>query len=730
MGLGRTKASVAVLSVLLAASGKASSEDNVTLPAARAELVRLDAVVTDARGSLVGDLKGEDFAVLDDGQLQQVAQFVVVRSAALPVPATEGSVAQGPVEAESHSPGVSRHIVVVVDDLHIARGNISFVKEALRRLVQEWLEPNDKVAVVVTSGGGDLSALTQDRATLLQAIDHLNTHDSRPTQVHASDLTAEHAEQILRGDVNALKLAAETMTEEVGSRFTNAPVNESFSNIAVGGIEPTRSAAALEAMREARAVLGQALQYSVASLTTIESVLRGVARLPGRKICLLVSDGFLVGTGTQEERSTNLQAMVDAATRSGAVVYALDSKGLVTGLRDSAVVSGPDVYPDLHYAVDRLAERQLQTTLERVSRDTGGFVIQGTNDLAGGLHRMLQDNETYYLLAYQPVNLKRDGKFHKIEIKIPSHTDYLVRTRAGYLAPGGKPSVRAAGPSPQVPRTSQDALDPGALRAILSTPLPPIGRIPVEMAADFIQRLPLGPLAVVHAHLPVEGLRWDEVAGTHRASFDFAGAIYDEDGIAVVAPFGRHTELSLGGADYRRLQAEGFEFQEQLPLGPGRYQVRVVARDSRGSGAGGAARWLEIPNLEAKKLAVSGLFLAARGGMDPASVGAESVRDAQVFRLFKGEETLYFQLYVYNPLTDGAGNSDVLLQAQIWSAGRVLAASKPQRPAFRREMGILAPETAGMSLAGMTPGLYSLKVIVVDRKAETTVSRDLDFRVE
>ena len=43
--------------------------------------------------------------------------------------------------------------------------------------------------------------------------------------------------------------------------------------------------------------------------------------------------------------------------------------------------------------------------------------MQNTNDLAAGFGRILRDNEVYYLLAYEPANTARDGKFRKIEVQ-------------------------------------------------------------------------------------------------------------------------------------------------------------------------------------------------------------------------------------------------------------------------------------------------------------------------
>ena len=85
-------------------------------------------------------------------------------------------------------------------------------------------------------------------------------------------------------------------------------------------------------------------------------------------------------------------------------------------------------------------------------------------------------------------------------------------------------------------------------------------------------------------------------------------------------------------------------------------------------------------------------------------------------------ESLYFQLYVYNVVPDVSGASDVVLQAQIRSGDKLIAASKPQPVTFQQKDGVPLPQSNGMSLEGFDPGRYELRVVVVDRLAATTAS--------
>ena len=88
--------------------------------------------------------------------------------------------------------------------------------------------------------------------------------------------------------------------------------------------------------------------------------------------------------------------------------------------------------------VARASEQQTLETLQGLADDTGGFLVRGSDTISAGLLRMLQDNESVYLLAYEPSNQKHDGRFRKLVVRLPRHRDYVVRTRRGYFAPDAK----------------------------------------------------------------------------------------------------------------------------------------------------------------------------------------------------------------------------------------------------------------------------------------------------
>jgi VWFA-related protein len=730
--------SIPFLPVILSSLAGAAALAQQAAPPVQTEIVRLDVVVTDADGKLVRDLTREDFQLLEDGKPQPISQFLAVLAGAPPPGAPESA---APPTAPAQTGGPGRNVVVFVDDVHIARGHLDFTKEALHRFVAEFLGPDDRVAIVTSGGPGGIQELTLDRAALGRAIDQLVLRQASVAPAQGSQMTPEQAELILRGDPNALQLATRLMRDEPGSVMSAQTPRAALE--AAGGANPASvvdaadRAAAQEVLRQARGLLAEELHFSQITLAQLDDVLRSLASLPGRKICLLVSDGFLVGTGTSDEQTRHLRAVIDAATRSGAVVYALDAHGLTTtgGNASAAGAPAPSGLPE---RVERLSAQEVRETLTGLANDTGGFLVRGTNDLATGLKRMLEDNDAYYLMAYEPTNTKRDGKFRRIEVRIPRRDGLVIRTRKGYLAPDDRKKAEplaSARPAPGAAARAASGgpaefvLDAAEARAALASPIPPNGT-PVRLVVDFLDLPPAGSQVVVGAHVGLAGLDWREADGRRQAALELVGGVFDASGAPVGAPFGKRFALDLTEAEQERALKTGLQYQNRMVLGPGRFEVRLITRAPAHTPLGGATQQVEIPDLKTGQLALSSVFLSTASGTAAPGAEGEGLRDVQTLRRFKPADSLYFQLYVYNVAGSAQGASDAVLQAQILSAGKPIAASKPGPLVLEMKDGLPLPQSSGMSLEGLSPGRYDLRIVVVDRKANATVHRDVDFTVE
>ncbi|HEY6939288.1 MAG TPA: VWA domain-containing protein, partial [Terriglobales bacterium] len=75
--------------------------------------------------------------------------------------------------------------------------------------------------------------------------------------------------------------------------------------------------------------------------------------------------------------------------------------------------------------------------LERIADATGGraFFPFKVEDVTDAFTQIQDELRSQYALSYRPVNFKRDGAYHSIEILAENHKDMHVRARRGYYAP-------------------------------------------------------------------------------------------------------------------------------------------------------------------------------------------------------------------------------------------------------------------------------------------------------
>ena len=87
----------------------------------------------------------------------------------------------------------------------------------------------------------------------------------------------------------------------------------------------------------------------------------------------------------------------------------------------------------------RRSEEATRDAMHALAADTGGFLARSSNDLRSGLRAMLKDTETYYVLAYEPSNPKRDGAFRRVEVRLPGVRDDEGPDAVGVLRPRRAP---------------------------------------------------------------------------------------------------------------------------------------------------------------------------------------------------------------------------------------------------------------------------------------------------
>src|SRR6266699_4556003 len=142
-------------------------------------LVQVDAVGTDKNGKVVTDLKPEEVQIFEDGRQQKITHFSYYvaesRSAEKPTKPVTVDKNAPPVPPNRLRPeDIRRTIALVVDDLGLSFESTYYVRRALKKFVDEQMQPGDLVAIIRTSGGmGALQSFTADKRQLAAAIERV-----------------------------------------------------------------------------------------------------------------------------------------------------------------------------------------------------------------------------------------------------------------------------------------------------------------------------------------------------------------------------------------------------------------------------------------------------------------------------------------------------------------------------------------------------------------------------
>ena len=158
----------------------------------------------------------------------------------------------------------------------------------------------DQVAIATTSGNvGMFQQFTEERDVLERAVNRLNVQQRTVTS--SSDIpriTDYQAELIDIGDQDALELAVQEIMrlEPMPSppRPRGARGAGDFERGLDGGASQ-RERAIQQAQSRARAIVAQNAHYTRATLSNLEGVIRNLRNMTGRKMLVLLSDGFYLG---------------------------------------------------------------------------------------------------------------------------------------------------------------------------------------------------------------------------------------------------------------------------------------------------------------------------------------------------------------------------------------------------------------------------------------------------
>lgn len=643
----------------------------------RAEVnyVEVDARVIDAQGKFVSGLAQNDFTILEDGKPQQISVFNLVN---LPVERQARPLfASNPVEpdVQTNASGNSGRVyLIVLDDLHTTPLLAARTKLAARQFVERYVGVNDVAAIVHTSGRtAGAQEFTSNQRLLLNAIDNFSGRKLR-----SALLGRLESEQRTRG------------TRGAGEKIDDPDAFER----------------------------GYHARNTLESLKSFAQVMEGVRGR--RKALVYFSEGIdydITDPFNNRDATTIMDATretIAAATRANVAIYGIDVRGLGAGADTGIEIqSFPE---DTSLGLDSSAlSREVRTgqdSLRVLSEETGGFAVVNNNDVPGAFVRLVEENSSYYVLGYYPANDRRDGRFRKIDVRVTT-PGLTVRARRGYVAPRGRvQNASLAGPN--------DAS--AELREAMSSPVPVSG-LPLAVTASVFKGPDNKGTVVVSTLVGGRDLSLIEKGGTFNNELELAWLAIDAKGKSFAGDRNTLT-LTLKPDTVPRLRAAGFRVISSLDLPPGRYQLRIAAREANTRRSGSLLYDVEVPDFAKEPLSMSGLALTSMTtGLAPTARPKDPLQ-----KLLPGPLTSYRdfgqndELAVFTEVYESGGAPPHKVEIQLTmkaEGGQTVFQTREERDSAE-----LKGSSGGYGFAAriplrdIAPGLYVLRVEAQARVAD------------
>jgi VWFA-related protein len=392
----------------------------------------IPAVVLDKNGRSVGDLGKEDFVVLDDGKPRPITGFTLVKrpqdAGSRPSESQTPAPGTAPPAAPQSAPQRRRFLIFLFDDRHMTPDELPPVKKAASQLLAQPLPDSDYAGVLSLMGVN--SGITRDRAVLQAAVAKLSLHQAlQHDRGDCPDVDYYSADQIIHQH-NAMEFQiAVDKAKQCSMIQAELSPEDPFT-----GLNNPNDPFQRAAMSAATRALAMGEEDARESLAPFRTVVSAMSKLPGERVLIFVSTGFL---SLSPETMRLKSDIMDLAARSDVIVNAMDARGLYVGNIDASQGGSTSTIGLVtgQLGQNRLASMQAsENAMSELAVGTGGRFFHNNNDLLGGLESLAAIPENLYLLEVSLKDVKANGAFHRLQLKLDK-PGLEVLARKGYVAP-------------------------------------------------------------------------------------------------------------------------------------------------------------------------------------------------------------------------------------------------------------------------------------------------------
>jgi VWFA-related protein len=581
------------------------------------DLVLTNIVVRDKKtGQLVKGLTEKDFTITEDGKPQHIVSFDfenVDEAAALNEATINAAAPNGIFGAKNGTATTEqlrnhRLIVMFFDLTSMQPDDIDRAQDAARNYINKQMHPADLVAVVSLN---DTLSLDQDftasKDLLLKAVNSYGGPQSQGFEAGATSTTNQ---------------------VEDASSFT---ADESEYND-------------LNTDRE---------------LFAIEEISKSLSYLNEKKSLLYFSGG-IQRDGIENQAS--LHAAINASVRANVAIYSVDARGLqaISPLGDATTgnLRGANSFNGAALQNNLDSNFTTQEVMAGLSADTGGKFFSDSNDFSPAFTRIQNDTSAYYVLGFHSTDLRRDGRYRRLSIKV-NRGDVKLEYRPGYYAPA------------DYKHATKDERE-RQLDEELASDLPATD-MAVYMQALYFRLADNRFYVPVSLVVPGSQIPFVKGGDRDKATLDIIGQVKDPAGHDIGDV--RDT-VKLAVDESQQVRQKNVQYTTGFNLPPGKYHVKFVVRENVTGRMGSFETDLTVPDLKKVPLKMSSVLLASQRMAAGKKQQQENplIRDGEQFvpnlpHVFRQDQHLYLLYEVYDPAkATGAEATAAIASAEGTSA--------------------------------------------------------------
>jgi VWFA-related protein len=515
-------------------------------------LVEVPIIVRDGSRAVAG-LQRSDFLITDAGHSREIVSFSIETREA-PAAAAAQSAVPSPkidsVKSTSSTEHPGRHIALLFDDLNIDDADLVRVKKAAERFVKEGMEPPDR-ASVVTTAWPKAPVFTGDSAELINQIQALRSGRRSGDSESGIDCPAMNSYE------------AYLIANQLDTQLFNAKRQEFLgcSRGPTGRGPATNPDGPVNA--KAHRLWAMARQNSENTLRAIRAFIDSMSSIPGRKMIVLTSSGFLSG-----ELESELSDLMHRALHAGVVINSLESRGLfaytpsVSRAPSQRAGAAARQSEQIEMLLESSRELALDDALASLAAGTGGRFYQNDNDLAVGYRNLAAVPDLLYVAGIS-IGDTLDGKFHPLKVKLLNGHKGTIQARQGYLAPLAAAATKPAAER-DIDREFRDNRTRSDVAAVIEA-----------------SRGPGEKKIMLTAHVDLKQLNMEQKDGRRIQHLTFIGGLIDSSGTFLSGKQGQ-IDFALKESSYAEIAERGFNVSLVFEAAPGKYIVRGILQEAAG----------------------------------------------------------------------------------------------------------------------------------------------------